>query len=92
MYDYGFQPKTLYNLLNETGIAPKNGDGYNALLSNKGNSYYNGSQSTNDFSDSSYDMRLYFWKFDSSSWAKCRFDDTNSPKWWRYNTVSNTKI
>ena len=92
MHDYGFQPKTLYNLLNEKGASPKSTDVYNASLPTKGNTNTSSGDSTTDFTDSSFDMRLYYYKFDVSSWSKCRFDDSNSPKWWRYNTITNTQI
>ena len=92
MHDYGFQPKTLYNLLNEKGVKPNSTDVYNASNSTKGNTNTSTASSTNDLTDNSYDLRLYYYKFDVSSWSKCRFADDNTPKWWRYNTISNTQI
>jgi magnesium-transporting ATPase (P-type) len=70
MKDYGFQPKSLYNLLNETGNSPNSKDVYNATLITKGNTNTSGSASATDFTDSSFDFRLYFWKFDADNWSK----------------------
>lgn len=92
LHDYGFQPSILYNLLNEKGVQPKSTDIYNATLTTKGNTNTASGSSTNDLTDSSYDLRLYYYTFSSSSWSKCRFDDTNSPRWWRYNTITNRQI
>merc|ERR1711990_1369725 len=95
--DYGIRPGTLFFLDPEVGYMPKSSDVYNPNLPYNGNTnaMVEEHKGTFNWLKTEYgrvDVRLFYINRPPNSWSKCRWDETNSPEWYRHSWMTNRQI
>lgn len=88
MNDYGVRPGTLLGLDPEDGYYPAAGDVYNPNMPYNGNSHggndaYKGRMNWLKKAYGDIDIRLFYTGRNADSWNKCRWNEDNSPKFYR---------
>lgn len=97
MNDYGVRPGTLLGLDPQDGYFPASGDVYNPNMpfngnSNGGNADYKGRMNWLKKAYGDIDIRLFYTDRNADEWNTCRWNEDNSPKFYRESSETGKQI